>query len=96
MRKASWFRWLLATLFCFVAFGSASAQSSLPSAKEVVQRYDEALGGRDAIMPHTSSTTCGTMEAHDSTAVFKLSLAMSARPSSDWRKFRCLTAPATS
>ncbi|MBZ5551641.1 MAG: hypothetical protein LAO21_02895 [Acidobacteriia bacterium] len=37
---------------------------TLPSAKEIVARYDEALGGREAILRHKSSTTRGTLEIH--------------------------------
>jgi hypothetical protein len=40
----------------------ASGSEALPSAKQVVERYGQALGGRDAILRHTSSTTRGTFE----------------------------------
>src|SRR5580704_7467633 len=43
---------LVAILCCSVAFGFGQLGSSLPTAKEVVERYDQALGGRDAIMRH--------------------------------------------
>jgi hypothetical protein len=77
--KTSWFTYLLPALCCSVAFGSLPLQSSLPTAKEIVERYDEALGGHDAIMRHTSSTTRGTMEAHDGATVLKLPLVYYAR-----------------
>jgi hypothetical protein len=73
------FVFVAAVLGWFVAFSSASAQNSFPSAKEIVQRYDEALGGRDAIMRHTSSTTRGTMEVHDGANLYKLPLVYYAR-----------------
>jgi len=41
-----------------------SAASPLPTAKEIVARYDEALGGRVAILRHTSCTMRGTLEIH--------------------------------
>jgi hypothetical protein len=40
--------------------------SRLPAAKEIVERYDQALGGRDALLRHTSSTMRGTMEVQGS------------------------------
>ena len=64
---------------CFTALGFAASDASLPSAKEIVAQYDEALGGRDAIMRHTSTTTRGTMEAHDGTTVVRLPLVYYAR-----------------
>ena len=79
MRKASWFTWFLAALSYLVALGSASAQKSLPSAEDIVQHYDETLGGRGAIMRHTSSTTRGTIEAHDGTATVRAPLVYYAR-----------------
>jgi hypothetical protein len=62
-------RRLLATLFvtfaCSLpALSQGAATSPLPTAKEVVERYDLALGGRDAIMRHTSSTMRGSTEIH--------------------------------
>jgi hypothetical protein len=55
---------LVAILCCSVAFGFGQLGSSLPTAKEVVERYDQALGGRDAIMRHRSCTMKGTLELH--------------------------------
>jgi hypothetical protein len=52
--------------------GPAAADSTLPTAKEVVERYDQALGGRDAILRHTSSTMRGTLEVHQSDKVLRL------------------------
>lgn len=79
MAKWGWFRYLRLALCCSAAFGAVAAQSSLPSAKEIVERYDQALGGRDAILRHTSSTTRGTMEAHDGATVLRLPLVYFAR-----------------
>lgn len=49
----------LASFGCFAALGILGADTPLPTAKEVVDRYDEALGGREAIMKHSSSTMRG-------------------------------------
>jgi hypothetical protein len=63
MTRRLWFTSLLLPFFCgWVALGFAAADSSLPSAKEIVERYDNALGGRDAIMRHTSSTARGSTD----------------------------------
>ena len=56
---------LLFSLFGSLLTGPATQNSSLPTAKEVVTRYDDALGGRDALMRHTSSTTKGNLESHE-------------------------------
>jgi len=56
-------RFLIATLASFgffAALGISATDTPLPTAKEVVDRYDEALGGREAIMKHSSSTMRGT------------------------------------
>jgi hypothetical protein len=45
-----------------IALGMLAADSSLPNAKEIVERYDKALGGRDAIMRHKSVTMRGTTD----------------------------------
>jgi hypothetical protein len=53
----------------------AQAQSpALPTTKEVVARYDQALGGEAALRRHTSSTTRGTTEVHTHSGVLTLSL----------------------
>lgn len=70
---------LLAFCSCFTALGVVDTNNPLPSAKEIVARYDEALGGRSAIMRHTSSTTRGTMEAHDGATVLRAPLVYYAR-----------------
>jgi hypothetical protein len=52
----------LAAIGCFAAIGFAATDTPLPTAKEVVERYDQALGGREAIMKHSSSTMRGTTQ----------------------------------
>jgi hypothetical protein len=59
-------------LCCCVAFGSEASDPSLPVAKDVVARYDEALGGRSTILRHTSSTMRGTYEVHEAGRVVTL------------------------
>ncbi|MGH9747361.1 MAG: hypothetical protein ACRD59_14790 [Candidatus Acidiferrales bacterium] len=54
------------------AHPASSAAASLPTAKEIVARYDEALGSRAAIERHTSSTMRGTTEIHERANVAKL------------------------
>lgn len=53
------------TLVSALAFGAilalAAPEGPLPSAKDVVARYDEALGGRAAILRHNSTTMRGTL-----------------------------------
>lgn len=74
MIRMGWFVCSLLMLFCCaVGLGVAAADSSLPSAKELVERYDKALGGRDAIMRHTSSTMRGTTDVQTATGVATLS-----------------------
>jgi hypothetical protein len=63
---------LLTFLCCSVAFGFGHLGSSLPTAKEIVERYDRALGGRDAIMRHSSCTMKGTLELHRHADVMNL------------------------
>jgi hypothetical protein len=48
------------------------SDAALPRAQEIVERYDQALGGRDAIVKHTSSTMRGTLEIHDGGNVYRL------------------------
>lgn len=43
-----------------LAVASAAAQDPLPSAQQVIERYVEAIGGRDAVLGHTSSRGTGT------------------------------------
>lgn len=58
------FPWLALSLCLFVTLALAAGSGHLPTAQDVVARYDEALGGRVAILRHTSSTTRGTLEIH--------------------------------
>jgi hypothetical protein len=44
--------------------GQTQTGGTLPSAKEIVAKYDEALGGEAALRRHTSSTMKGTNEVH--------------------------------
>ncbi|MFZ0285243.1 MAG: hypothetical protein WAL32_08420 [Terriglobales bacterium] len=62
----------LFVIFSLVAFAFAGSKSSLPSAKQIVERYDQALGGRDAILRHTSTTMKGTTEIHQPTGNMNL------------------------
>jgi hypothetical protein len=52
--------------------GFLFSQTSLPDAKNIVQRYDDALGGRKALMRHTSSTMRGTTEISGGADVMRL------------------------
>lgn len=73
MASPGWLAIPLATIL--VALPTAAfqtANSPLPSAKEVVERYDRALGGREAILRHTSSTMRGALEIHDGANVLRL------------------------
>jgi hypothetical protein len=45
---------------CFLAATPATAQDPLPSAQQIIHRYVEAIGGRDAVLGHTSSRSTGT------------------------------------
>ena len=56
----------------FSAFGQGTTSAALPTAKDIVARYDEALGGRDAIKRHTSSTMRGTTDLHEQSGVLTL------------------------
>jgi hypothetical protein len=57
-----------------VAISEASAQEQsgmpLPMAKEIVARYDKALGGEEAFRRHSSSTMRGTMEIQGASLAF--------------------------
>lgn len=46
-----------------------ASDETLPSANEIVERYDQALGGQEAIRRHTSSTMRGTLERHEPSGV---------------------------
>ncbi len=59
-------------LLGFCCSGLLAADSPLPKATEVVERYDQALGGRDAILRHTSSTMRGTLEVHEASGTITL------------------------
>lgn len=52
------------------AHAQAQRAASLPAAKEVVARYDKALGGEAAVRRHTSSTMRGTLEVRGLTLPF--------------------------
>src|SRR5579862_7083207 len=72
--RTSWLNPLLA-IFCICAIALASsgvAAASLPTAKEIVERYDKALGGKAALQQHTSSTMRGILEIHQGDTVTKL------------------------
>ncbi|MGH9701876.1 MAG: hypothetical protein ACRD4K_00760 [Candidatus Acidiferrales bacterium] len=47
-----------------ISRSGGSAASLLPTTKEIVARYDEALGGREAMLRHTSCTMRGILEIH--------------------------------
>jgi len=49
---------------------SQTQAAALPSATEVVARYDHALGGAAALRRHTSETMRGTVEAGDKSLLF--------------------------
>lgn len=51
---------------------NAQPDSSLPAAKEIVERYGRALGGRGALLHHTSSTMRGTMEVQGPSGLVSL------------------------
>ncbi len=42
------------------AMTPATGQDALPPAHEIIERYVEAMGGRDAVLGHTSSRSTGT------------------------------------
>jgi hypothetical protein len=70
MGTSSRFLTLLAiSVNCLPVFTQEGPSSSLPAAKEIVERYDQALGGRDAILRHSSSTMRGTTEVHEQSGV---------------------------
>jgi len=53
--------------------------STLPTAKEVVARYDRALGGIEAIHRHTSATLRGIVELHKPDSVVKIAIVVRMR-----------------
>src|ERR1700742_1798971 len=52
--------------------GQTPTGGTLPSAKEIVAKYDEALGGEAALRRHTSSTMKGANEIHGPSKVVTL------------------------
>jgi hypothetical protein len=52
--------------------GQTQTGRTLPSAKEIVAKYDEALGGEAALRRHMSSTIKGTKEIHKPSKVVTL------------------------
>lgn len=69
----------LAIICCSIPIVFPSLDAPLPKAEEIVRRYDEALGGRDALLRHTSSTMRGSTEVHDAQGPVKLPLIYFAR-----------------
>jgi hypothetical protein len=69
-------RWLILSLSALFLNSTGPApvpaDSTLPTAQEVVERYDQALGGREAILRHTSSTMRGTLEVHHADTVSRI------------------------
>jgi len=55
-------RWIAIAALTFSPVLAMASDPALPTARQVVERYDQALGGRDAIMRHTSSTMKGMLE----------------------------------
>src|ERR1700684_3332749 len=53
-------------LCCCSILSLGSPHGPLPSAKDVVARYDKALGGEEAIRKHTSTTMRGTFAVQES------------------------------
>jgi hypothetical protein len=70
---------------------AAPAEAALPSAKEIVARYAVALGGRVAILRHTSATMRGTMEIHRPSG--KLSLPFVFLAAAPYRRIERLSLP---
>jgi hypothetical protein len=56
----------LPALCCLAALTVGAADKPLPTAQDIVARYDEALGGRAASMKHNSTTMRGTLTAYES------------------------------
>ncbi len=73
MSSPKWIALPIATLFGTLSTAAfQAANAPLPKATEIVERYDQALGGREAILKHTSSTMRGTLEIHDGSNVLRL------------------------
>jgi hypothetical protein len=66
MKSRSLIARALAAFCCCAALSFGSPDNPLPPAKEIVARYDQALGGREAIERHTSSTMRGTLAVQES------------------------------
>jgi hypothetical protein len=64
---------LLAFCYGSIALALVARDAPLPTAKEIVERYDQALGGRETLLRHSASTLRGTTEAHEGGSVAKLS-----------------------
>jgi hypothetical protein len=65
----------LASALLLIGFGASAllaADSPLPKAPEIVACYDQALGGRDAILGHNSSTMRGTIDIPQPAGAVKL------------------------
>jgi len=45
---------------CLLTAAPVAAQDPLPSAREIIERYVEAMGGREAVLGHSSSRSTGT------------------------------------
>ncbi|MGA8144584.1 MAG: hypothetical protein WB987_11900 [Candidatus Acidiferrales bacterium] len=77
-RKALLLALSFATLLELATFGvprppaQNSSGTALPTAKDVVARYDRALGGEAALRRHTSSTMRGTMEIPSPTGTIRV------------------------
>lgn len=53
---------ITAVLFALAVTGVPATASQLPSAREIIDRHVEAVGGREAIEGHSSSHASGTIE----------------------------------
>jgi hypothetical protein len=88
-------RWLVTPFLtlacCLLAFEQAAVKATLPTAKEIVERYDQALGGREAILRHASSTMRGTTEVHQESGAITLPFVYFA--SAPYRRVEKITLP---
>lgn len=91
MGRTNWFIFLLLAFCCGLVPDSLVVGSSLPSAKEIVEHYDEALGGQDALRRHTSSTMRGNTEVRQPGTVAKLSFVYYA--SAPYRRLEKISLP---
>ncbi len=66
MRARGFLAKLLPPLCCCAVVSFGVPDGPLPPAKDVVAHYDEALGGRNAILRHTSTTMRGTLTVQES------------------------------